>query len=500
MASLETFIRLIAPQRVLGQVHLDVCEFITRQNKKRSQLILLPRDHGKSALAAYYACWKVLRQPDIRILLISSTANLAEKQLQFIKDILTSDIFQYYWPEYVNPDEGKRKRWTSHEIAIDHPKRAEEGVRDPTVFTGGLTTSLTGLHADLIVLDDIIVQENAYTKEGRDKVKSLYSLLHSIAGAEAEEIAVGTRYHPLDLYAEMQDMQEEIFDEQGSLMGKDNVYEVFQRTVEDIGDGTGRFLWPRQQRQDGRWFGFNQQILANKKAKYLDRTQFRAQYYNDPNDYANATINRSKFQYYDKKFLKRDDGYWSIKGKRLNVYASIDFAYSLGKRSDYTALVVVGIDSDGSVYVLDVNRIKTDKISDYYQLIVEAHTKWEFRKLRAEVSGGQQAIVKELKSQYITPNGLHLAIDEFRPSARQGSKEERMQNILEPRYTNLSIWHYKGGDIQELEDELISRNPPHDDIKDALASCIEIAVPPMNQTKPRNTNVLEFNSRFGGIQ
>ena len=47
------------------------------------------------------------------ILYISSTANLAEKQLKAIKDILTCDIYSRYWPEMVNTDEGKRERWTS---------------------------------------------------------------------------------------------------------------------------------------------------------------------------------------------------------------------------------------------------------------------------------------------------------------------------------------------------------------------------------------------------
>src|SRR3546814_1104932 len=86
-------------------------------------------------------------------------------------------------------------------------------------------------------------------------------------------------------------------------------------------------------------------ILSRIKAEYSDRVQFYAQYYNDPNDPGSDRINRSKFQYYSVRYLKKEGGRWFMNGKRLNVYASVDFAYSLKKTADYTAIVVIGIDS-----------------------------------------------------------------------------------------------------------------------------------------------------------
>jgi hypothetical protein len=421
-----------------------------------------------------------------------------------IKDILTSDAFRYYWPDHILEEEGKREKWTNSEISIDHKKRTEEGVRDPTVFTGGLTTSLTGLHCDIAVLDDVVVKENAYTGEGRRKVEEQYSLLASIEGAEAEEWIVGTRYHPKDLYQSLREMKEEVFDEDGDVIDSRELYEVFERQVEERGDGTGEFLWPRQMRTDGKWFGFNKEILATKRAKYLDKTQFRAQYYNDPNDPSAAMIKREKFQYYDKRLLSWNNGSLYVKDRKLNVFASIDFAFSTRQKADYTSIVVCGMDHDRNIYVLDVDRFKTDKISVYFQHILDLHVKWNFRKLRAEVNVAQAMIVKELKEGYIKVNGLALSIDEHRPTRSQGSKEERMAAILEPRYDNGSVWHYRGGGCELLEEELILQNPPHDDIKDALSSCIEICVPPVGASsyrrgKKSSSNVVNL-SRFGGFR
>lgn len=498
-ADLETFIRLVAPKRVLGTVHSELIRWMTREDAGNHQLILLPRDHAKSSIIAYRAAWHITKHPDCRILYISSTSNLAEKQLKMIKDILTSSIYRRYWPDMIHPDEGKREKWTNSEISVDHPLRKEEGIRDPTVFTGGLTTSLTGLHCDVAILDDVVVYENAYTEEGRNKVKSQYSLLSSIEGADMQEWVVGTRYHPKDLYSNMLEMNEELFDENGEIVGSRPIYEIFERAVEDRGDGTGEFLWPRQQRSDGKWFGFDIKILAQKRAKYLDRTQFRAQYYNDPNDPGELRIDRGKFQYYKKEDIQYQNGKWYHRDRNLNIFAAVDFAYSTRERSDYTAIVVIGVDWEGFIYVLDIDRFKTDKIFDYFEHIKALHEKWDFRKLSAEMTAAQMAIVAQLKD-YIRSYGMYLSIEEHKPTRHQGSKEERMAAILEPRYDNLSVWHYKGGNCQTLEDELILTHPPHDDCMDALASAIMISTKPaQNAGRSRRDGNVIYHHRFGGI-
>lgn len=513
-ASLEFFIKLVHPQRVLGECHKELITWWTREEAKSHQLTLLPRDHQKSALIAYRVAWEITKNPAIRVLYISSTANLATKQLKFIKDILTADSYRAYWPEMVNKDESKREKWTESEISVDHPIRKKEIVRDPTIFTAGLTTGIVGMHCDIAVLDDVVVDENAYTEEGRRKVRAQASYLASIAGTEGRQWVVGTRYHPKDLYDSMQGTVYEIFGADGDIVDSQYLYEVYERQVESMGDGTGEFLWPRMQRYDGKWFGFNQEILAKKRAQYADRVKFRSQYYNNPNDESSSTISRELFQYYDKSNIRVTNGHWYYRNNRLNVVAAVDFAFSLNKKADYTCIVVVGVDADHTYYILDIDRFKTDKISDYFEHILKLHTKWGFKKIRAETTVAQQVIVKDLKDNYIRPFGLHLGVEDFRPtSMKQGTKEERIEAVLQPKYNNRQIMHYKGGNAELLEEELVLVKPPHDDIKDALAAAIDFAQPPTNNkftqrifgSGPQNTHASEAlrekytNSRFGGI-
>lgn len=496
-ADLLTFIKLIAPHLLLGSIHEELISWWGRSERKDNQLVLLPRGHMKSKLAAYRTAWYITKHPETTVLYVSATADLAEKQLYAIKQIIDSEIYRRYWANMIHPEEGKREKWAVAEIAVDHPQRKLEGIRDATVKAVGLTSNTTGFHADIVVLDDIVVPGNAYSEDGRDKVANAYSQLASIENPGAEEWVVGTRYHPKDIYDTMINMKEVHYDDDDEITQEEEVYELFQRVVETDGE----FLWAKRTRKDGKAFGFDSKELARIKAKYIDTTQFYAQYYNDPNTTESARINSENFQYFDKSALNVKDGDWYIRDRKLNIFAAIDFAFSLRRQADYTALVVVGVDHQANYYVLDIDRFKTERIVDYYQHILKSWEKWGFRKIRAEVTVAQQTIVKELKDSYLKPNGIPLSIDEFRPTRSLGDKAQRVGAVLEPKYDNLQVWHYKGGNCQTLEEELVMVHPPHDDIKDALSNAMAISLAP----KLRATQGTGFNkplpthSRFGGI-
>lgn len=492
---LSFFAHLVNFQHLYGEVHEELFEWWQRESRKPNQLALIPRGHKKSHCAATKAAWKITINPATTQLYVSATAELAQAQLYAIKNILTSEIYRLLWPEMINEDEGKRARWTTGEIIVDHPLRIKEGVRDNTVAARGITSNLTGLHCDEIYLDDVVVPLNAYTNEGREKVGRMYSQLASIKNPGAETTVVGTRYHAADLYNDLMSITQALYDDEDNYIGKENTYEVFERVVEK----DGVFLWPRESRGDGKSFGFDRRTLEAIRSEYVDTAQFYSQYYNNPNDPSNARIDRAKFQYYDQKNVKFVDGRWTIKGRRLNVFAAIDFAFSLSRKADYSALIVIGVDSYNNIYVLDIDRFKTDRIALYFNHILKAHQKWGFRKIRAEVTVGQSAIVKELKESYIKPNGIALSVDEYRPTRHEGTKEERMAATLEPRYDNLSVWHYRGGNCSLLEEELVNAKPPHDDIKDALTAAIDIAIAPKQSTNKTTRNNIVFHPKFGGM-
>jgi hypothetical protein len=127
------------------------------------------------------------------------------------------------------------------------------------------------------------------------------------------------------------------------------------------------------------------------------------------------------------------------------------------------------------------------------------HLKWEFRKVRMEMTVAQATVARELRDSYIKPYGLALAVEEYYPTKRDGDKEERIAAVLAPRYANMQVWHYRGGHSQSLEDELIQRFPVHDDLSDALCNAISIITQPTRRKDSSNVISFQPHARFGGV-
>ena len=363
------FANLVHPERLYGEVHKEVFRFL-QNNDFPNALLLLARAHMKSHCVAVWCEWHLTKVPETTILYVSATTTLAEAQLYAIKNTLTSDVYQFYWPEMIHPDEGKREKWSNGAICVDHPQRKKEGVRDMTLVASGITTNTTGLHADVIVADDVVVPDNAYTEEGRRKVAAAMSQMASILNTGGMVKAVGTRYHPNDQYSLWMDQVVPTYDENGDYSGQESIWNIMEKPVEV----NNVFVWPRGVREDGKAFGFNTKELNRISAMYTDRTQFHAQYYNDPNDPESNRINEDRFQYYDPKYLMQEGGDWFFKDEKLSLYAAMDFAYSMNKTSDYSAIAVIGITRDSNIYVLALDRFKTDKIQKYYNRLQKLHS------------------------------------------------------------------------------------------------------------------------------
>lgn len=499
------YAKLVNSGYVYGDIHREVFRWMQdyylyglgNEGLTSNKLIMLPRAHLKSHMVATWASWMILRHPEITILYISATAYLAETQLYAIQNIIESDTFQRYFPEYIHPQKGLREAWSSTEIIIDHPERKKQGVRDATIATAGLTTNTTGWHADVIIADDLVIPENAYTEDGRESVIKKASQFTSIRNAGGFTMACGTRYHPTDIYYTWANQKYEDYDDDGVKIDELPVWEIKEYAVEtdDV------YIWPRAVRDDGKAFGFDRRILARIRAEYEDTVQFYAQYYNNPNESGSNRISRDCFQYYNPRFLKREGGNWYYNSKRLNIYAAVDFAYTTGKRSDYTAIVVIGVDSDNNIYVLDIDRFKVGRTIEIFEHVVDLHSRWGFKKLSAEVVAAQKMMVEDIKA-FAKERALGLSVVEYRPSKVEGTKEERIAATLEWRYENMMMWHAEGGWTQVMEEELVLARPPHDDIKDALTSAISIAVKPAASGYNKIKDFLTSNtprSRFGGI-
>ncbi len=494
---LEAFIRLVAPYQLLAHCHIELCDWI-KKHYYEHKLVLWPRDHGKSRMAAFYTAWEICRDPSVTIIYGSATAEKAEEQLRFVKTILESKQVFKYFPNLINMEEGKRASWNKTYIIVDHPRRAENGVVDSTVMTCGLEKTITGKHCNRLVLDDIVVPENN-TEQGRKDVNAWLAQAASIMSADSVIFDVGTRYHPRDAHQMAMDMtyDDPIESEDGEILFEPrSMFSVNIANVEEDEE----FLWPRSQRRDGKWFGFNRQILAKKRAVYEaagEITQFYAQYYNDPNDKSTAPISRDLFKYYEREDLEFTVGMWSVEGRPCYMYAAVDLAATTKNQSDFTALTVGAIDTLGNRYLIAAVQMKTDKMSVIDNEIQRLYDSYQFKKLRIEAVGGFKLVAKDLEDR-LHASGIRIPVDIYTPPSREG-KEMRVNGILEPLYQSGAVYHYRSGNAQILEDQLCSANPMNDDLKDSWAMCCELMEPIRHIRKKKPRNVIQFHPRFGGV-
>lgn len=492
------FCELVNPGYCYGEIHREVAAKMSQEDVL-DQLILLPRGHLKSHMMACWAAWAITRNPATSILYVSATESLAILQLSAIKAILESDTYRRYWPNMVHPEEHKRTQWAMKDIKVDHPERRKYGVRDATVAARGITANTTGMHCDILLFDDIVVPANAYTEDGRASVAAGYSQLSSVLNPGGITKVVGTRYHGADIYATMINATDEIVDDNGEVLETVKLFDVFERVVET----DGVFLWPRTQNpENGKWYGFNRQVLSKIRAKYFvanERPQFYAQYYNNPSDSGSDRVDSENFQEMDPRRLVYDkaEGCWTYMGLRLNITLGGDLAYTTKPTSDYTAFAVVGVDQQGFYYILDLVQFKTDKYQKYADEFIKLLRRWQFRKAKIETVAGANVIVNFIRDK-VRETGIPCSVVGDKPVKE---KKERQAAVLEPLYDSHTMFHTPGGLIRVYEEQITLARPAHDDIADAVVNAVSIATVP-RRTRNNNSTVSDLSAhpRFGGIR
>ena len=492
-----------------GDIHQEVFQWLSDpSDAAKRQLLLLPRGHLKSHCIAVKCVHEITYNPYTTIVYVTSQEELGKAQLYAIKSMMQSDRYTILWPEMFTEESGERGTWSAYAFDVDHPLRKERGVRDHTMLIKTVKSNAQGLHSDGVVFDDIVVPQFADTESGRREVSKALGYFSSILNPGGWVKAVGTRYHPQDSYQNMIDAEEPIWDEQlGEMKGSRKLWQVVERVVENSPDrsGTGNFLWPRTESpKDGKSYGFDVRELSKIRADYVSHgglTHFYAQYYNDPNDVGTQRVGRDKFQYYDRKHIEVKGSNVYYRNQRLNVYCAMDVAWSESEKSDYTAIVVVGVDSEGFIYVLDLDRFRTTNFNEYYEAAVRLQQQYGFRKMLVESNAGGGFVAQEIES-LVRKNGGNLVVDRKASTSKQGTKQEKWAATLEPRYESKSILHFRGGLTPYLEEEVLSAKPRHDDLKDALTAAISISKPPvqakLDVRSRKNNNVVSLNSKFGG--
>ena len=119
------------------------------------------RGDGKSVIMASYVSWLLLKNPNTTILVLSATADKAIKFVSQVRNVLT--LVPYM--KALEPQEFDK----DSAFGFNVHNRTKFG-QDLSVTARGITSQITGLHADKIVCDDIEIPENSDTPQAREKL------------------------------------------------------------------------------------------------------------------------------------------------------------------------------------------------------------------------------------------------------------------------------------------------------------------------------------------
>lgn len=418
-------------------------------------LDLAPRGSGKSRIVTVgYAAWRALRDPNIRILIVSDTDDHAVRFLGTIKSALKHHpLVKQHFGDLTGD------KWTDHQIEVKGRTRilTEATITAHGAYSGAVTSG----HYDIIICDDLVNFENARTEGGRQRMLEWFkqTLLPTlIPGGELH--VIGTRYHFLDLYQTM-------IDELG--------YDCqIQQAIRCDDGGNEHSIWesymPLHDRQDPITGKVTDGLVTIKQN--LGDVIFNLQYQNDAELMKKGSIFQYDwFRWYTME--TREDGkLWIIRDDKqaidvstLLIFAGVDPSIGEGDQSDYFAVCVIGMDRiSHEIYVLDIYKGRLTY--DGRARIVDAkYQQWSPRIMGIEDVAFQKEFVQRIRKTF-----PYIRVKEVKTTKDKVSRAYGRSGLVQ----NGKVWVKKG--MSDLVEELcIMPEGAHDDQFDAFDFAIAVS-------------------------
>lgn len=155
------------------------------------RLVVMPRGTFKTSIAVVaYIVWRLINNPNLRILLDSELYTNSKKTLREVAMHLEAEkpveLFGQFRGDGV---------WNESELLI---KQRTIIRKEASVTVSGIGAQKTSQHYDEIIADDLNSPKNSNTPEGRQKVIDHYRMYTSLLDPGGKITLVGTRYHEED--------------------------------------------------------------------------------------------------------------------------------------------------------------------------------------------------------------------------------------------------------------------------------------------------------------
>ncbi len=139
-------------------VQYDIADFLQSPVKRR--MVEGFRGVGKSWITAAYVLWKLLNDPEEKIMVVSASKLRSDDFVSFTKRLISDmEIFHH-----LKAKDGQRDTMVAFDVAPARP------AHSPSVKAVGINGQLTGSRATEIIADDVEVPNNSATEDMREKL------------------------------------------------------------------------------------------------------------------------------------------------------------------------------------------------------------------------------------------------------------------------------------------------------------------------------------------
>ena len=177
------------PQLTLCQE--DIAEYLATGPRRR--MVQAFRGVGKSWLTAAYVLWRLHRNANERILVISASKDRADGFTVFVRQLISDVPFLHY----LRPRAGRRDSVIAFDVG------PSEAHQSPSVKSAGITGQITGSRASLIVADDIETPVNSATNLLRERLGEAVKEFDAVLLPQGEVVYLGTPQTEMSLYKEL---------------------------------------------------------------------------------------------------------------------------------------------------------------------------------------------------------------------------------------------------------------------------------------------------------
>lgn len=411
------------------------------QAEPDDRLDLWARGHYKSTIITMaQTIREILNDPEVTVGIFSHTRPIAKAFLRQIKrEFETNKLLKELFPDilWAKP-ESESPKWSEDEGLIVQRK---SNPKEATVEAWGLVDGQpTSKHFKLMIYDDVVTRESVTTPDMIAKVTEAWELSRNLGSETARTRYIGTRYHFADTYK--------------TIMDRGVKVRMHPATKDGTAEGEPVLLTREKLDEKYRDMGpytFGCQMLQNPKA---DETQgFKDEW----------------LRYYD-----------NMTRQGMNVCILVDAANEKKKTSDYTTMMVLGLNADQNIYVLDMIRDRLN-LTQRADALFRLHRKWKPNDVGYE-QYGMMADVAFMESEMEKRNYR------FKITKVGGAmpKNDRIKRLL-PYYAQNRIWlprvlyytNYQGQNVDLVHSFREEEYKPfpvllHDDMLDAKSRVFDL--------------------------